>query len=208
MANPIGPCGNTRFEICSIIMKAHWIDGKITKPEPLAADSTAAQIKEHREKSELYRKANSYAKCMITSAVTDDVYQKIMDKETARDAWEALKQHFEASSKDQLFKICTDFFAFNWTIGNDVSTHIAKLRSLWNELNNGLRAKGIYALPDLLLVCKTLQILPSSFETFRSSWMLLTKEEEKTFDELTIQLCMFERNFTKVESEKKQRPKR
>lgn len=178
------------------------IDGKITKPEPLAADATTAQTKEHKEKSELYRKANSYAKSMITSAVTDAVYQKIMDKETARDAWEALKQHFEASSKDQLFKICTDFFAFSWTIDNDVSTHIAKLRSLWNELNNGLRAKGVHTLPDLLLVCKTLQILPKSFETFRSSWMLLTKEEEKTFDELTNQLCMFERNFTKIESEK------
>jgi len=32
-------------------------------------------------------------------------YQKVMDKETAREVWEELKRNFEASSKDQLFRI-------------------------------------------------------------------------------------------------------
>lgn len=118
-----------------------------------------------------------------------------MDKETARETWEALKQLFEATSKDQLFKLCTDLFAYSWTSGEDVSMHLAKLRSLWGELNNGLKIKGESELPDLLLVCKTLQILPNSFETFRSSWMLLTKDSEKTFDELNMQLGIFERNI-------------
>lgn len=104
--------------------------------------------------SDCYRKANSYAKSIITSAITDEVYQKIMNKETASEAWEALKQQFEATSKDQLFKICTDceFLSFSWKSGNDVSTHIAQLRSLWSELNNGLQMKGENALPDLILV--------------------------------------------------------
>lgn len=178
------------------------IDGKLKKPEPLGEAATETQVKEHKRRSDLYRKANSYAKSMITSALTDTVYQKIMGKETASDAWEALKQQFEASAKDQLFKICIDFFSFNWNSSEDVSTHIAKLRSLWNELNNGLKIKGLNALPDLILVCKTLHLLPSKFKTFQSSWMLLTKDEDKSFDELAVQLCMFERNFTKNNSEK------
>ena len=57
-----------------------------------------------------------------------------MDKETAHEAWEALKQHFKKSSKDQLFKIHTGFFAYSWVKKEDVSTHMVKLRSLWNEL--------------------------------------------------------------------------
>lgn len=133
---------------------------------------------------------------MIASAVTDSV-QKIMDQTTAHGAWEALKQNFEATSKDQLFKIYTDCFAFDWKSGDDVSTHIAKLKSLWNETNNGLPAKIEVAIPDLLLVCKTLHISPIKFETFRSSWTLLTKDEERTFEDLTVQLCMYERNFKK-----------
>lgn len=173
------------------------IEGKLKKPDPLLEGANEAEVRAHKEKSDLYRKANSYAKSTITSAVTDAVYQKIMDTETAYEAWEALKKNFEASSRDQLFKLCTDFFAFSWKFTEDVSTHVAKLRSLWNELNNGLKAKDEAALPELILVCKILHILPTNFETFKSSWMLLSKSEDKKFEELHSQLCMFERNFTK-----------
>ncbi|GFW16599.1 uncharacterized protein TNCV_2352221 [Trichonephila clavipes] len=140
---------------------------------------------------------------MIASTVTDAVYQKIMDKETAFEAWESLRKQFEATSKYQLFKICTEFFAFSWVPGEDISTHIAKLRSLWNELNNGLEAREESKLPDLMLVCKVLHILPCQFETFKSSLMLSAKDDKKSFEELTVQLCMFERNFTKVEDSSK-----
>lgn len=109
----------------------------------------------------------SYAKTVLTNSMTDNVYQKVMDSEKAKDMWEALKSLFEATSKDQLFKKCTDLFSFGWTENEDVSTHIAKLKSLWSEINNGLKVKNESALPDLLLVCKTLQILPNLFETFR-----------------------------------------
>ncbi|GFX63037.1 integrase core domain protein [Trichonephila clavipes] len=77
------------------------------------------------------------------------------------------------------------------------------LQSLWNELNNGLEAREESKLPDLMLVCKVLHILPCQFETFKSSWMLLAKDDKKSFEELTVQLCMFERNFTKVEDSSK-----
>lgn len=179
------------------------IDGNLKKPEPIAVDATEAERKRHKELCDLYRKANSYAKSMIASTVTDSVYQKIMDKDTAYEAWDSLKQQFEATSKDQLFNICTEFFAFCWIQGEDVSTHIAKLRSLWNELNNGLEAKNENRLPDLLLVCKVLQILPLQFETFKSSWMLLSSDDRKSFEELSVQLCMYERNFTKADDSSK-----
>ena len=175
------------------------IDGKLKKPEPLDVGAQSSEIKQHKERCDLYRKANSYAKSMIATSVTDSVYQKIMDKETELEAWESLKQQFEATSKDQLFKICKEFFAFSWVQGEDVSTHVAKLRSLWSDLNNGLEARNEQKLPELMLVCKVLHILPNSFENFQSSWMLLAKDDQKSFEELTTQLCMFERNFTKVE---------
>ncbi|GFY49314.1 integrase catalytic domain-containing protein [Trichonephila inaurata madagascariensis] len=114
------------------------IDSKLKRPESIDADAQESVRKQHKECCNLYRKANSYAKSLIASAITDAVYQKIMDKETAFEAWESLKQQFEATSKDQLFKICAESFAFSWVPGEDVTTHIAKLRSLWNELNNGL----------------------------------------------------------------------
>ena len=103
------------------------IDKKLMKPLPLPSTATSSEKKEHNELNDRYRKANSYAKSMIMSAVSDEVYQKIMDTELASDTWEALKSLYEASSKDQVFKICMDFFNFCWTLSQDVSMHIAKL---------------------------------------------------------------------------------
>ncbi|GBM07249.1 hypothetical protein AVEN_232632-1, partial [Araneus ventricosus] len=176
------------------------IDGKLVKPEPLLNSANADESKDHKEQSDFYRKANSYAKSTIATKVTDEVYQEIMDKETTQETWESPKQQFEATSKDQLFKICIEFFAFNWSFGDNVSTHITKLRSLWNELNNSLKDRGAHELPNLILVCK---VLPSNLETFKSSWMLNRKNEERTFEELTNQLCIILKHFAKYETNNK-----
>ena len=51
------------------------IDGKITKPEPLEENATAAQQRQYKIELDYYRKANSYAKSMITASVTDRVWK-------------------------------------------------------------------------------------------------------------------------------------
>ncbi|KAK7580209.1 hypothetical protein V9T40_000838 [Parthenolecanium corni] len=176
------------------------IEGTLEKPGPLKADASKEETKEHKLKCDLFRKANSFAKSMISSAVSDAVYQRIMDKVTAHEAWEALKQQFEGTSQDQLFKVCAEFFEFGWTSGEDVSTHLAKIRTLWNELNNGLKSKNETELPGMILIYKVLHILPNSFDNFKSSWMLLSKDEAKTFDELSLQLLVYERNRSSTHS--------
>lgn len=52
---------------------------------------------------------------------------------------------------------------------------------------------------DLKLVCTVLKILQRKFETFNYSWIILSTNEERPFEELTEQLYMFERNFIKGE---------
>lgn len=169
------------------------IDGKLLKPE-LPESPSEAQRKEYKQTADLYRKANSYAKSVIANAVTEDTYQKIMAKETAREVWDELKRNFEATSKDQLFQICSNFFSFDWLASVDVSGQIAKLKMLWNELNVGLQAAGKNQLPEMLLVCKVMHILPSSFQTFKSSWLMLS-EDKQSIDDLVTQLCAFEREM-------------
>jgi hypothetical protein len=106
-----------------------------------------------------------------------------------------ITKHFEAGSEDQLFKFCNDFFTFSWSDKEDVSTHVAKLLTLWNELNGGLVATKEHALLNLLFICKVMSILAKSFESFKSSWMLIEKGKDKPLNELTSKLCMFKRNF-------------
>jgi hypothetical protein len=169
------------------------IDGLLVKPAPLDANATEVQRKQFSEKTDQFRKANSYSKSIITSALTEDTYRKVMDKETAKEVWDELKRNFEASSKDQLFKICSDFFGFSWNMNDDVSCHVAKLKTLWNELNTGLEQKGENKLPDMMLICKILHILPVEYQTFKTSWMLLA-DEKQTVNEMVNQLCTVERD--------------
>lgn len=42
-----------------------------------------------------------------------------------------------------------------------------------------------------------LHIMPSQSKTFQSSWVLWTRDGTRTFDELTLELCTFERNDMK-----------
>ena len=71
---------------------------------------------------------------------------------------------------------------------------MAKLKTLWNELNTGLQSKGETKLPQMLLICKILHILPCEYQWFKSSWMLLA-DEKQTVEELVMQLCTFERDM-------------
>ncbi|XP_073822557.1 uncharacterized protein [Musca autumnalis] len=176
------------------------VSRKITKPEPLKEGATEAVVKDYNTRSAFYRKTNGLAKTLIASTISDEIYMKVMDKESAADVWEALHQQFEATSKDQLFKMCTALFSFEWVENLDVSTHISKLKSLWTGINAGLELKGNQKLPELLLICKILHVLPSSFEMFKSSWMMITRDEDKSLDELIMQLCLYERNFKKPEN--------
>lgn len=103
------------------------IDGTLTKPEALGAGADDEARKKHKEASDRFRKANSFAESAITSTISDEVYQKVIDKTTAHKLWEALKAEFEATAEDQIFRLCNDFFSFSWSPGEDVSTLIAKL---------------------------------------------------------------------------------
>jgi len=166
----------------------------LVKPEPLPDDAAEEQRKQFQEISDRYRKANSHAKSMVTAALTEDTYQKVMYKGSAREVWAELRRNLEPSSKDQLFSICSEFFSFSWNSPDDVSVHVVKIKTLWNELSNGLQSKGEKRIPEMMLMCKTLHILPCEYQSFKSSWMLLS-DDRQSVDELIMQLCSFERDM-------------
>ena len=63
------------------------IEGKLKAPE-VPADNATPQVRQaYMEQADLFRRVNSYAMSMITSAVSDEVFHKIMDKDTAVEAW-------------------------------------------------------------------------------------------------------------------------
>ncbi|GFT29855.1 retrovirus-related Pol polyprotein from transposon TNT 1-94 [Trichonephila clavipes] len=105
------------------------IDGKLKKPESIDADAQESVRKQHKERCDLYRKANSYAKLMIASTVTDAVYQKIMDKETAFEAWESLRKHpcgIKAAGNETLAALGKDTIKVKSTINGKCQEVVLK----------------------------------------------------------------------------------
>lgn len=174
------------------------IDGSLVEPREPEDGASKEEKKKFEGEREFYRKANSYAKYTLSSSLSPEVYRKVMDRTTAKEMWDALRELFEASSEDQLFRVCNSFFMFSWDETDDVATHTSKLRTLWHELNDGLVMKKENRLPDLLLVCKLLNILPKKFESFKASWYIISKGTNNDFSELCNQLTLHERNFVSV----------
>lgn len=166
--------------------------GKIVKPDQPLEGSTEATLAKYREDLMCYKKANNCAMMVLTNSMTEDTMQKIMRFDDAREVWLELTKLFEATSDNQLYSICMQFFQFKWTVNDTMAAHLSKLKNLWNELNLGLERKEEAQLPEMLLICKILDTLPQEYRSFKSSWLLLN-EDKRTIDELTTQLCSQER---------------
>ncbi|KAG5864190.1 hypothetical protein JTB14_031639 [Gonioctena quinquepunctata] len=81
----------------------------------------------------------------------------------------------------------------------DIATHTCKLKNLWNSLQKEIsKDKVTYGrtcncdLPEILLICKILETLPAEYFSFKSSWNLMS-DTDKNIDNLTSQLCAYEK---------------
>lgn len=168
------------------------VEGTLKKPEKPPDGASEAEMKKFEDQLMAYKKANTCAMMVLTNAMTEETMQKIMRFNDARQVWLELHKLYEATSDNQLYNICMQFFQFKWSINDNMAAHLSKLKNLWNELNLGLERKQESQLPSMLLICKILDTLPQEYKSFKSSWLLLN-EEKRTIDELTTQLCSQER---------------
>lgn len=166
--------------------------GSYAKPV-LEEGAGDAQISAHDLALTKYMKAESSALLILTANMCDETLKKIMRFETAHEVWKELHRLFDGQSEDRAYNLCSDFFGFKHMKEDDVSTHMSKLKNIWNDLNVELTKKDeTTKLPDLFLICKILDTLDERFFAFKSSWLLLT-QNERTVENLTSHLCAFER---------------
>ena len=71
------------------------------EPPPLRANPTIAQIKQHSEECTKKYKAMS----CIQSAVSDTIFTRIMACDTAKEAWDKLKEEFHGSDKTRQMQV-------------------------------------------------------------------------------------------------------
>lgn len=113
---------------------------------------------------------------------------------TARDVWEELHRLYEGATINRAYELCMELFSYKKRPEDDISSHLSRLKNLWNSLLAEFAKDGPSGkeLTELLLICKILDTLPEQYFSFKSSWLLVARSD-RSIDNLTHQLCAFER---------------
>jgi gag-polypeptide of LTR copia-type/Zinc knuckle len=177
------------------------IEKRLTEPVDPGARATADEKKAYDEADLKYCKAFNHSMAILTNALSDDVLDKIMRFDNPWDIWTELHRLFDGIAEDKVYTLTNEFFEYKPTSGEDVASIMSKLKTMWNKLNVEIvivekKYKDIGGLPEVMLICKILGSLGDDYFGFKSSWMML-KKEERTFETLQPQLIAYERELTK-----------
>lgn len=172
------------------------VEGKLMSPEKpteLVEKLDPVQQRKYEEDLQKYLSADSAALLLITTNLSQENCEKVLRYTTAREVWQELHRLYDGTSESKTYDLCMKFFSYSMQSGGEVSTHVSKLKNIWTELTRELKKEHLKEnLPDLFLICKILDILPEEYFSFKSSWMMMSKED-RTVENLTTQLCNHER---------------
>ena len=165
------------------------VEGKLKKPDEPAEGATEAQQATYLKAYNKYQKADSSAMIIMSTNMSEETYEKVRSLTCAREVWLELHRLFDGVHEDKAYDLCMQFFNYKMNQTDDIATHIGKLKNVWKELKVELDKDENN---NLLLMCRIVETLPSEYFSFASSWRLLNKAE-RTVDNLTDQLCSYER---------------
>lgn len=168
------------------------VDGKLKKPDEPADGATEAQVTAYQTVYNKYQKADSSAMIIMSTNMSEDTYEKVRSLTCSREVWLELHRLFDGVHEDKAYDLCMQFFGYKMNQTDDIATHIGKLKNIWKDLKVELDKDEN---KNLLLMCRIVETLPNEYFSFASSWRLLNKAE-RTVDNLTDQLCSYERALT------------
>nr|KYP35474.1 Retrovirus-related Pol polyprotein from transposon TNT 1-94 [Cajanus cajan] len=146
-----------------------------SNPAPLPDNPTMAQVRFHSD--EVAKEGRALA--IIQAAIHDDVFIKILNHDTAKEAWDKLKEEFQGSERTRRMKVLNlrrEFEAIKMKEAETVKEFAHRLSKVVTQI----RLLG-EELSDQRVVEKILVCLPERFESKISSL-----EENKDFSHITI----------------------
>lgn len=175
------------------------VQGKLNPPDPLPENASVEDNAKYEKALAEYTQADSHALLSLTVNMTQETLEKVLRFSTAREVWLELHRMFDGQVEDKAFDLCSQFFSYSRQQEDDIATHTSKLKTLWKNLQSEMAKEKLKNgstckcdLPELLLVCKILETLPSEYFSFKSSWMMMSSKE-RTVDNLTNQLVTYEK---------------
>lgn len=199
----------TKYQIKQLEGKANWlnwkgrvsillrgssdaldvVEGRLRKPDEPSDGATEAQVTAYQTSLSKYQKADCNAMIILSSNMSEETYERVRSITSARDTWLELHRLYDGVQDDRAYDLCMQFFGYKMSAGDDIATHIAKLKNIWKDLKVEIE-KDVNK--NLLLMCRIVETLPREYFAFASSWRMLSKVE-RTVENLTDQLCSYER---------------
>ncbi|UYV77663.1 hypothetical protein LAZ67_15001846 [Cordylochernes scorpioides] len=149
------------------------------------------ETNEEKEACVKWESEDAISQLLFTTSVMPDVSQLIIPCSSAKDMWDKLLSVYEQSSGQRLDILYNQFFNFKKDPTDDISKHISKLGSLWNDMQNELTKQENLKLPESMLMCRIINTLPDEYFDFKSVWESVSKEE-RSVDNLTQRLQLLE----------------
>lgn len=173
------------------------VEGILSRPATLEVGATVEEQTAYNNNLTNFMKADNNALLLITTNMKEDILQNVMRFNTSKEVWDELHRLYDGVSEDKAYDLCLQFFSYKRLPADDIASHLSKLKNLWSSLKLEISKDSKYncELPELLLICKILGTLSEEYFSFRSSWLLMAKSE-RTIENLTNQLCAYEKTLS------------
>ena len=170
------------------------IDGRLNMPHQPAVGVADEAMNQFRSELEAFNKAEVAALQILTSHMSTEILVMVMRFRSAREMWLELERLFDGNSEDfRLYSLGMQFFA-SIEMDQEMTIHLSRLKTLFNDFNAEFRRSGMQELPETLLILKILNSLPKEYLSFVTSWKMLSTAE-RSIERLTTELCSFQREL-------------
>ena len=178
---------NWKMEIeDALVIKGVFDAVSVEQQEPELPDEEATAAIRDKYQSELkkYRLNIAYARSIIRSSLSSEIKLKVAACETPFQIWNKLCDIFEQKSTSRLRRLLTQVLRAKMEHGMDMSTHLAKMRTNWADLQQAAQQEEKVSIPDCIYIECVFESLPQEkYMEFNSLWDTMAKSK-RTVDKL------------------------
>lgn len=102
----------------------------MVEPNELPPNASAEDRNAYKNALEKFLKADSNALIVLTINMSEETLQKVMRLTTSRQVWIEFHNLFDGVAEDKVCDLCLQFFGFKKHPGDDIPTHMSKLKNL------------------------------------------------------------------------------
>lgn len=166
------------------------VTGELKKPVAIDPVTFETQVVYNAAMKE-FKKKDTTARLIIIKGLNDANLQLVNTCTSASEIWEKLLAIYEQSSGQRLDRLLAQFFNYSKNFDENIATHVAKIQSIFHELNDEMQRLEKVRLPDVILMSRIMSTLPTEYFEFQSVWESISRET-RTVNLLTERLRLIE----------------